>query len=72
MSDVRYDFWGAETRVGDSIMFIRPRERSLGEGKVIRLTPKRVTVEYERWPGHMDRCFVAERQFARKPEEEQR
>ena len=67
MSDVRIDFFGAETRVGDVVAFNRPRERSLGEGKVIKLTPKGISVEYERWTGHLDRTFVVERQFVRKP-----
>lgn len=67
MSDVRIDFFGAETRVGDVVAFNRPGKTLLIEGKVSKLTPKGISVEYERWDDYFSLTFVAERQFVRKP-----
>lgn len=67
MSDVRIDIFGAETRVGDVVAFKRPGKTLLIEGKVAKLTPKGISVEYDLWADHPVRTFVVERQFVRKP-----
>lgn len=45
MSEVRKDVCEQEFKVGDLVAFVRPYTNSITEGKVLKFTPKGVTVE---------------------------
>jgi len=53
------DFVGQDLNEGDYVAFIRPLYRQLVLGKIIKLTPKKVRVEYKpHWSDKMDDSVV--------------
>ena len=40
------DFTGIQVLVGDIVVFVKPRERKLIQGEVLKLTPKGIRVGY--------------------------
>lgn len=56
------DFLGNEIKVGDTVAFAAPQYRHLTTGKVIKITPKKVRVEFvNNWnykPGRPDSAYL--------------
>lgn len=49
---IKKDFVGQELAVGDTVAFYRPGYREFVLGKVIKFTPQKIKVEYQRHYGN--------------------
>jgi len=43
------DFFGQELQVGDSVAFMEPQYRNMTHGKILKITPKMMLLEYPCW-----------------------
>ena len=52
------DFVGQEVLVGDYVAFMMPGYRELKLGKVIKITPQKIRVDYTKWAGKIETTIV--------------
>lgn len=62
MSYEAKDFLGKEIKIGSKVVITQPSYRNFVKGEVIRITPRKVNVEFANHMGHKD-TYLAEHDF---------
>lgn len=53
------DYWNQDLAVGDTVSFCRPKYRDFTDGKIIKITPKLVILEYTLHYGNTKATYKA-------------